>query len=766
MPTALRCLIVFSCGAFVAVSLARAQTSASATLAVDQTSFVDGQGVSQPPGSAVSSTRNWAGDAFEVLRFRIVDAGSGDQLPTILSRIVIRAAPGNTADWTMTFAGASIFDGTADLPVQSARVLSNRIELDLRVPEAYVVDGSAAVWTLRVHFRNDGTLADGAAFGFEVNSNTDAFASAGASSGFSFTAGAPVRSNLFSIGVTATQLAFTVIPRTVTAGMPFPLAVTVTDGFENISRSFTGTISISLESGAGTLATANSAKPASAGTVAWSDLRFLGLGPFRLAVSSAGLGSFRSSTIYSGSNASITWTPTGSFVYQRYYHTATVLPSGNILATGGRDGRLALNTCELFDPAGDAGRGRWSERAPMASNRERHTATLMPFGRVIVAGGLDDIPIRTCEMYDWQLDRWVAMESMIDVRYEHTATLLRDGRLLVVGSKNYDRGFTGCEIFYLPMLRDESDPLSAPASGEWRSTGSLHAGRGKHTATMLSDGRVLVTGGVSNYVPVTSCEIYDPSTESWTAVASMHVAREGHTATLLPDGRVMVTGGAGYEETSCEVFDPGTNGGQGSWMLLAPMQMGRRNHAAALMKDGILLVTGAWVLGQGAQSCEVFETSAPASSVWKTVASMNWERSNHTLTSLTDGRVLAAGGEVYGNQSGTAACEIGELLYVVGAQEPPAPSAFALEAAYPNPFASRTQLRVSSAAAQSVDAAVFNLLGARLRVLHRGRMEGGMHILEWDGRDDAGKALSAGLYFVRMTGERGEMKQTGVVLTR
>ncbi|MBL0175569.1 MAG: T9SS type A sorting domain-containing protein [Ignavibacteria bacterium] len=742
-------------------SLAEAQTSASAILAVDQTSFMDGQGVAQPPGGPVTSIRNWQGDAFDVLRVRMVDAGSGDKLPTVLSRLVVRAAPGNTADWTMTFAGASLFDGTNALPMQSVRVLSDRLELAPRVPEAYVLDASDAVWTLRVHFRNDGVLVEGVQFCFEVNSNTDATAAAGASSAFSVSAGMALRSNVFSVGVTATQLAFTVLPRTVTTGKPFPATVAASDGFGNIASSFSGNVSIAVESGAGTLSTANPVQNAVLGIVRWTDLRYSATGPFRLAASVAGLGSFRSPEINAGSAADIVWTPTGSFVYQRYYHTATLLPSGSVFSTGGRDGHLALNTCEMFDPAGDMGRGSWIAKSSMSSQRERHTATRMPYGRIIVAGGLDDIPIRRCEMYDWQLDRWGPVEDMIDVRYEHTATLLRDGRLLVVGSKNYDKGFTGCEIFYLPMVHGGTGPLSAPTAGQWRSTGSLHVGRGKHTSTMLPDGRVLVTGGVSNYVPVRSCEIYDPSTEAWTTVASMQVAREGHTATLLSDGRVMVTGGAGYEETSCEVFDPATNGGQGSWFLLAPMKMGRRNHGAALMKDGILLVTGAWVMGQGAQSCEVFETSSPASSVWKLVSPMNWERSNHTLTSLADGRVLAAGGEVFGNQSGTSACEIGELQYVVGMQETPLPSGLALDAAYPNPFGARTRLRVSTDHGQALDIAVYSVLGARVRVLHAGRMEGGRHTLEWDGRDDAGKAAAPGMYFVRMIDERGGMKQTG-----
>ena len=125
---------------------------------------------------------------------------------------------------------------------------------------------------------------------------------------------------------------------------------------------------------------------------------------------------------------------------------------------------------------------------------------------------------------------WTATGSMGTTRYSHTATLLPSGQVLVAG------GYAGRSL--------SSAELYDPTSGTWTATGSMGIGRYDHTATLLPSGKVLVTGGTNGaYAIWRSAELYDPATGLWTATVSMSTKRISHTATLLPSGKVLVSGG-------------------------------------------------------------------------------------------------------------------------------------------------------------------------------------------------------------------------------
>src|SRR5262245_13413865 len=225
------------------------------------------------------------------------------------------------------------------------------------------------------------------------------------------------------------------------------------------------------------------------------------------------------------------WVPTVSLNIARVEHTATLLANGKVLVAGGAN-RGLLNSAELYDPAS----GTWSATGSLTTARFGHTATLLPDGKVLVAGG--GSTLNTAELYDPTTGTWNVTGSLNTGRYRHTATLLPNGKVLVTG------GFTGSSTSgFCPCIDFVSNraELYDPATRTWSVTGNLNAERGLHAATLLQNGKVLVTGGtngtlidIGEYVPYSGAELYDPASGTWNRNGSLNTARKSHTATLLP----------------------------------------------------------------------------------------------------------------------------------------------------------------------------------------------------------------------------------------
>jgi hypothetical protein len=331
----------------------------------------------------------------------------------------------------------------------------------------------------------------------------------------------------------------------------------------------------------------------------------------------------------------VRWTATGSMTEARSQYTATLLPNGKVLVAGGAGTIGPLASAEVYDPS----TGSWTATGSMIEARSQHTATLLPNGKVLVAGGTGSLGLlASAELFDPGSGTWTATGSMMGARYGHAATLLSDGTVLVVAGAAI---FTDGDV-------SGPDPLASaevydPGSGSWTATASMIEARLGHTATLLADGEVLVTGGEGGFGSgdPASAEVYNPGNRSWTVTGSMHAARAYHTATLLPDGTVLVTGGGvSGVLASAELFDPGS----GTWTATGSMIEARAENTAALLPDGTVLVAGG-NSGSGAigllASAELFD---PSSGSWTASGSMTEARDFPVATLLPDGTVLVVGG--------------------------------------------------------------------------------------------------------------------------
>jgi len=316
-------------------------------------------------------------------------------------------------------------------------------------------------------------------------------------------------------------------------------------------------------------------------------------------------------------------------------HTATLLPDGRVLIAGGmRRNQEFYRSAELFDPTS----GKFQSTGEMALGRVGHVAVLLRSGKVLIAGGWIGFgPTDEAELYDPATGKFTAIAHMSTKRGRPEATLLHDGNVLVTGGA--DSGGAGTNI--------TSAEIFDAANVRFRATGSMHQARVAHTATLLVDGRVLIAGGRGSEVTA-SAEIYDPKTGTFTETGRLLAARYKHTAGLLPDGRVLIAGGSNDHDwngtmSSAEVYDPQ----RGTFTATASLHDARFKlpSEAVQLRSGLVLVAG------GNREAEVYDAHCGKFTV--VTGDLGDARHFMSETLLKDGRVLLAGGYAY-NPEATA----------------------------------------------------------------------------------------------------------------
>ncbi len=284
------------------------------------------------------------------------------------------------------------------------------------------------------------------------------------------------------------------------------------------------------------------------------------------------------------------FTTTGNMVTPRTLQTATLLQNGKLLIVGGVNSTSSiLNSAELYDPV----TGLFINTGSLSTPRRHHTASLLTNGKVLVTGGdnSDTGALAGAELYNPQTGAFTPTGNMGAARANQTATGLQDGKVLIAGGSDGNNSLDSAELY-------------DPAKGTFTPAGIMLSARRNHTATLLKNGNILLAGGLyvstfSYYFASStwSAEIYDPVQGSFTQTGHMLTQRQNHTATLLNNGTLLITGGNIESSGMCigcgpisnsELFDPTA----GSFTATGSMSVERTGHAASNLSNGNILITG------------------------------------------------------------------------------------------------------------------------------------------------------------------------------
>lgn len=315
------------------------------------------------------------------------------------------------------------------------------------------------------------------------------------------------------------------------------------------------------------------------------------------------------------------FTPIVNMTKARADHTATLLPNGKVLIAGGSDGSQPLASAELYDSSA----GVFAPTGSMTADRTWHTATLLANGKVLIAGGSDRLdsfqPLASAELYDPSTGMFTLTGSMTTVQRSGPATLLQDGRAFVAGETN-------AEIY------DPASETFAPTGAYVDAIPVLW-----NTVSLLADGRILLTG-CAVQCTIGATELFDPKSGTFSRTGPMKGWANVNTATLLKNGKVLLVGNAENDglPADAEVYDPAA----GTFTFIGNSVAPHEFAAGVRLADGTVLITGGQLPGgNGSAGSDLY---LPASDTFAFAGNMTTARHEHTATLLNDGTVLIVGG--------------------------------------------------------------------------------------------------------------------------
>jgi hypothetical protein len=311
--------------------------------------------------------------------------------------------------------------------------------------------------------------------------------------------------------------------------------------------------------------------------------------------------------------------------------------------------------------------GHITPTGKMTNPRFSHTATLLPNGMVLLVGGMarNGVVEANAEIYDPSTSQFTYVGKLNATRgWGTTATLLSDGKVLISGGASGSWCATSCIL--------SSAELYDPANRKFAPTGSMTSPRASASAVLLQTGDVLIVGGNIGDTSTATAELYHPSAGTFTPTGSMHTPRDYFAAVLLKDGKVLVLGGSSngqsaggtVEEKTAEVYDPST----GRFSPAGDMSSPRNKLGAALLTDGRVLVVGGQAVGPFGARLATTEIFSPASGSFSPGPNMSFQRFKNRdgVVALKNGRILLSSGaeqpELYDPASNSFLPTSGEKL--------------------------------------------------------------------------------------------------------